>query len=77
MLKPGTCCKSMIDVTSDKHVCHANPTGDPGNGKVIENCNSYSFHIHKILSILNVLLIYVQDKNVYKQKTNIKKFIKN
>ncbi len=48
---------------------------DLGNGKVIadsviSNCNSYSFYIHKIFSILNVLLICVNDRKYVRKNVH-------
>ncbi len=37
------------------------------NCRLCYNYNSYSFHIHKILSILNVLSIYVTIENLLRK----------
>ncbi len=49
------------------------------NCRFCHNYNSYSFHIHKILSILNVLSIYVNDRKFVRKNVhrNHKSFHKN
>ena len=45
------------------------PPASAGHG-FCHNYNSYSFQIHKILSILNILVIYVNDRKFIRKNVH-------